>query len=180
MNPNAFEFKPSFTPTNIPQTQAKPEPAAPVDKITQKLTALKQSADDITAFKSVLKELQADKKSRGENGPISLDLFTKLGALTLCKTSEEGVDNLTHCLNKHIVAREEVETQKSKGGQNKYQKQRTQHNRNRNDGDDNDFSKGQKYGRQNTNWNNHQEFGQWKQEDTAEKAKLKEKAQAMH
>jgi hypothetical protein len=51
--------------------------------------------------KDVLKELAADQSKRG-NGPISLDLFKKLGDLKLCKDSST---NVAFCSNTYVLDR---------------------------------------------------------------------------
>jgi len=172
MNPNAFEFKPSFAPTTASAPAFTP-PKAPEDKVASKLTALGSSSDDIVAFKNLMNDFKEDKIKRKENEPINLDLFIKLGSLKVCQTKDSVAESLDHVLNKHLIIRVECETQKGKGGNknNNYQRGKTQHNKG---GDGNDFNKGSKqhYNRNNT----FHDMGSWKQEDTAEKAKLKEKA----
>ena len=80
--------------------EAKPKPVFE-DKATLKLKAAGQTADDIQKVKDVLKELAADQSKRG-NGPISLDLFKKLGDLKLCKDSST---NVAFCSNTYVLDR---------------------------------------------------------------------------
>ena len=73
-----------------------------------------------------------------------MDLFMKLGTLNICQTQEEDADNLTHCVNMHIVKRVEVESVKGKGNNKNYQQKNRQHNNRNRDGDEGNFEKGSK------------------------------------
>jgi len=124
--------------------------------------------------------LQADSK---KDGAISIELFKKFGQLSLFDSKDGEIEALSYCLNVKVVGREVFDVQKGKAGGNKNNRynNKPHHQRRQNEGDDNDFSKGQKtnYNRHNNQgWNNN-EMGSWKQEDTAEKAKLREKAIVM-
>lgn len=79
------------------------------------------------------------------------------------------------CLNLVFTNKDGLESIKSKGKLS-YGRKPNKYNNNK-DGDDNDYKNKNNY---KNNWNNNADTGGiWKQEDTAEKAKLKEKALAM-
>ena len=174
LNVNAFSF--------VPGAAKAPKPVAPkpvVDIVAENCKALKLTDEETTAFKEILKLGKEDKESRGTK-PISIDLFAKVCGLKLCSGDKENVKSYSHCLNVHIAERVVSETMKSKGGRNNNNRQKNYNNRNRDD-DNGDFNKGSKMHQRN-NWKKEEEFpiGMWKMEDTAEKAKLKEKAKAMY
>lgn len=172
LNVNAGVFTPGgFKPTAV----VAPKPAPPVDTVGQRLKALKMNEEEITAFKEVLK-LAAEDKTRRKDGPIGIHLFDKISQLKLCQNVSQDAYQLSHCLNEHIVSRKIHETVKSKGGKNYNNRQRPQQRR-----DDNDnFNKGGSIKKDGWGKNEADNDGTWKMQDTTEKAKLKEKARAMH
>lgn len=120
----------------------------------------------------MFKLAQEDKAKRGDKA-ISINLFDKVSQLEMCKNMGDQAVALNHCLNEHIVNRKVHEVLKAKGGKNNYNRQRTQNNKR-----DDDDRKGNNYKKD--NWQKDEPEGSWKMQDTTEKAKLKEKARAMH
>ena len=156
----------------------------PVDQVKDSLKKHGVTDDeDIKSFKTLLADL---KKHFEENkdGVISLDLFKKVGATKICDSKESKYtdDSLVKSVNIPLVDREVKE---SIEGQTKMKKNYSQHNKGGgkgynqgyNQGEGNDFAKGTAQKDRKYN-NNNNSGGTWKKEDTEEKAKLRELAQA--
>jgi hypothetical protein len=111
----ATEFRPSAMPVQpVVQEQAPaPEPPKPVDEVAEKLKKFGQNSEDIAEVKDVLQKLAENAKSRGA-GAINMDLFRLFGGLNLCKTAGHNVEDLSHCINVHVVKRTVVDEQKGK------------------------------------------------------------------
>lgn len=146
---------------------------------------LEQGDDQIKMLRDILEQAKRDKETRGD-GPISIDLFAKIGKLKLCQPTFDQLDKFSYCINIHIAKRSVAEQMRAKGGKQGYNRQKTGgHSHGGKKGDDEDYQRGGGnrqggYNRHN-NWNNQADIGgSWKMEDTAEKAKLKEKAKAMY
>lgn len=85
---------------------------------------------------------------------------------------------MSHCINVHIINRTVVEEQKGKNTGSRGNAPKGRGGQRHHDGENEGFNKGT--AKPNYARGNYNDMGSWKQEDTQEKARLKEKAVAMH
>jgi len=55
------------------------------------------------------------KMKEAKGTPISMDLLKQLGELAICKNTND----LSHCINSHMIGRESIERAKGKRGNQK-------------------------------------------------------------